>query len=89
MPKTLIVTLGEPEDPRPKPASMASVQVDGACPKDIQALYVELDASEGRAATVSLRRLRVMDGLEWIADEEYVISSMSLIIECEDARVIS
>jgi hypothetical protein len=87
--KTMIVLLGQPEDPRIPPSSMARVQIGEAFPKDIQAILVDLDATDGEPATVSLRRIKVMDGLEWATDEEYAISSMSLIIEYEDAHVVS
>jgi hypothetical protein len=85
MVKTLILNLGTPgrTDTAP-PVGLATVKIDEDYPSDIQALYMELDASDGGPGKFCLTRSIEAGGREWTADEVHYIANMSLIIEYQE-----
>jgi hypothetical protein len=85
MVKTLILNLGTPgrTDTAP-PVGMANIKIDEDYPSDIQALYMELDASTGEPGRFCLTRSVKAGGQVWTTDEAHYVASMSLIIEYQE-----
>jgi hypothetical protein len=85
MVRTLILNLGTPgrTDVAP-PAGLSTVQIDDSSPTDIQAVYLELDASDGSPGKFCMVRSMVVGGRVWTTDEAHLIANMSLIIEYQE-----
>lgn len=89
MTKTLIANLGvsgEMKSATPVPAALTRLEIDGASPRDVTAMFILMDASSAMAAQLSIHRVRIIDGLEFLAEESHPISNMSLIIEYQEGQ---